>query len=144
MVECSIPESVVNVLMVRAKQQDSIMSCLRSICYPANIWIPCRETHNRSPFKKLLLMGWTKQVVDDARVIIYNFISDEIGGIFPVSTQCSVNKMSGSLGIDLFLQGRLDTNICIRQLPPRMTTINMILTLLMALKVVMKVQGGAN
>ena len=56
MVECNIPESIVNILMVRAKQQDSIMSCLRSICYPAKIWIPCRETHNRSPFRKLLLM----------------------------------------------------------------------------------------
>ena len=35
MVECNIPESIVNILMVRAKQQVSIMSCLRSICYPA-------------------------------------------------------------------------------------------------------------
>jgi hypothetical protein len=70
MVECSIPESVVDVLLVRAKQQDSIMSCLRSICYPATLWIPCREGNNKSQVRKLVFTGWTKQIVDDARVTI--------------------------------------------------------------------------
>jgi hypothetical protein len=59
MMEYNIPESIVNILMVRAKEQDSIISYLRGICYPAKIWIPYREIHNRSPFRKLLLMGWT-------------------------------------------------------------------------------------
>jgi hypothetical protein len=83
MVECSIPESVVDVLLVRAKQQDSIMSCLRSICYPATLWIPCREGNNKSQVRRLLFTGWTKQIVDDARVTIYNFICDDIGVNIP-------------------------------------------------------------
>jgi hypothetical protein len=94
MVECSIPEWVVDILMVRAKQQDSIMSCLRSICYPAKIWIPSCESHNKSPFRKLLFMGWTKQVVDDARMTMYNFIRDDIGenipSLHPILCQQSV------------------------------------------------------
>jgi hypothetical protein len=83
MVEYNIPELIVNILMVRAKEQNCIMSYLRSICYPAKIWIPYREIHNRSPFRKLLLMGWTKEVLDDAREIIYNFINTEIGENIP-------------------------------------------------------------
>jgi hypothetical protein len=83
MMEYNIPESIVNILMVRAKEQDSIMSYLRNICSPAKIWIPYRELHNRSPFSKLLLIRWTKEVVDDAREMIYNFISAEIGENIP-------------------------------------------------------------
>ena len=79
MMEYNIPESVVNILMVRAKEQNSTMSYLRGICYPASIWIPYRELHNTSQVRRLLLMGWTKEVVDDAREIIYNFIRNEIG-----------------------------------------------------------------
>ena len=71
MMEYNIPESIVNILMVRAKEQDSIMNYLRDICYPAKIWIPYREIRDRSPFRKLLLMGWTKEVVDDAREILW-------------------------------------------------------------------------
>jgi hypothetical protein len=67
MMEYNIPKSIVNILMVRAKEQDSIMKYLRDICYTANIWIPYHEIRDRSPFRKLLLMGWTKEVVDDAR-----------------------------------------------------------------------------
>ena len=82
--------------MVRAREQDSIMSYLRGICYPAKIWIPYREIHNRSPVRKLLIMGWTKEVVDDAREIIYNFIKTEIGenisGLHPVLSQQDVRK----------------------------------------------------
>jgi hypothetical protein len=74
---------VVDVLMVRAKQQDSIMSCLRNICNPAKIWIPSRESNNKSLFRKLLFMGWTKKVVDNARVTIYNFIRDVVGENIP-------------------------------------------------------------
>jgi hypothetical protein len=92
MVECSIPKLVVDILMVRAKQQDTIMSCLRSICYPAKIWIPCRESHNRSPSRRFLFLGWTKQVVMT------------LGRTFPVSTLSCVNKMSGRLGTDLHHQ----------------------------------------
>jgi hypothetical protein len=41
-VDYSIPEWVVDILMARAEQQDFIMSCLGSICYPAKILFPCR------------------------------------------------------------------------------------------------------
>jgi hypothetical protein len=83
MVECCIPEQVVDVLLVRAKQQDSIMSCLRSICYPATLWIPCREGNNKSQIRKLIFTGWTKQIVDEARVTIDIFIRDDIGMNIP-------------------------------------------------------------
>ena len=55
------------------------MRHLRGLCYPASIWIPYRELHDTSPVRKLLLMGWTKEIVDDAREILYNFITTEIG-----------------------------------------------------------------
>ena len=51
----------------------------RDICYPASIWIPYHELHDTSPDTKLLIMGWTKEMVDDAREIIYAFIKTEIG-----------------------------------------------------------------
>ena len=77
--EYNISESVVKILMVRAREQDSIMRHLRGLCYPASIWIPYRELHDTSPVRKLLLMGWTKEIVDDAREILYNFIKTESG-----------------------------------------------------------------
>ena len=57
MKEYDIPESTVNILMVGAKEQDSTMNYLRDICYPAKIWTPYREIRDKSPFRKLLLMG---------------------------------------------------------------------------------------
>ena len=75
--EFHIPDSVVGVLMGRAKEKDSIMNYLRDTCYPAKIWIPFRERYGRS--RKLIVMGWTQEVVDDAREIIYNFIKSETG-----------------------------------------------------------------
>ena len=78
MVEYIIPEWVVDILMARAEQQDFIMSCLGSICYPAKIWFPCLVTRNRSPVRELLLRGWTRQAVDDAKVAIYIFLIDVI------------------------------------------------------------------
>ena len=77
-VEYSIPEWVVDILMARTGRQDFIMSCLGSICYPAKLWFPCRVTHNRSPVRELLLRGWTRQAVDDAKVAIYNFLIEVI------------------------------------------------------------------
>jgi hypothetical protein len=52
---------------------------LRGVCYPASLWIPYRELNNTSQVRRLLIMGWTKEVVEGAREIIYDFIKYEIG-----------------------------------------------------------------
>ena len=77
--ESDIPEMVVNSLMIRVKERNSTMSYLRGVCYPASLWILYRELNNTSQVRRLLIMGWTKEVVDGAREIIYDFIKYEIG-----------------------------------------------------------------
>jgi hypothetical protein len=61
--EYNIPEWVVDTIMAKVEQQDFIMSCLGSICYPATIWLPGCVTHNRSQTRELLLRGRTRQDV---------------------------------------------------------------------------------
>ena len=75
-VEYSIPEWVVDTIMAKVEQQDFIMSCLGSICYPATIWLPGCVTHNRSQTRELLLRGRNRQDVDNAKEAIYNFAID--------------------------------------------------------------------
>jgi hypothetical protein len=77
--EYEIPEKVVDNLMIRAKERNSIMSYLRGVCYPANLWIPYRELTNTSQVRNLMIMGWTNEVVESAKELIYNFIKFELG-----------------------------------------------------------------
>jgi hypothetical protein len=77
--EYDIPEMIVNSLMIRAKERNSTMSYLRGVCYPASLWIPYRELTNTSQVRSLMIMGWTNEVVDGAKEIIYDFIKFEIG-----------------------------------------------------------------
>jgi len=75
-----IPDNVVGLLKRKAREDDSVMSFLRILCHPANIWIPSRALDsNMNTERKLMVTGESQDVVDRARLSIWKFIREEIG-----------------------------------------------------------------
>ena len=75
-----IPDNVVSVLMRKAKDDDSVMSYLRTLCHPAKICILVRaRDRNMNTERRLILTGESQDVVDSARISIWKFIRKEIG-----------------------------------------------------------------
>ena len=64
----SMPDAIVNVLMARAREDTSNINYLRSVCAPAQIWIPFlprKRTQGFALSRKLIITGHAQDVVDN-------------------------------------------------------------------------------
>jgi len=77
-----VPDRIIGVLMRKVKEENSTLNNLRKACHPAKIWIPFRATDRLMrphDLRRLIIRGESKDIIDTARIILYQFIKNETG-----------------------------------------------------------------